>query len=127
MNGSDHGRLGQAINHAFIHRRHGREPQRMAIETSFAEKMTGSQDCNYCFLALLGNDGEFELAFLDVKNGVRHVSLRENNLVLAIFEYRFALADFGEEFLGIERGLGAGAHKESLSSDEGRAKSGFGR
>src|SRR5260370_14862740 len=39
----------------------------MAIQTSFAKKMTWSQDCNHRFLALLGNDGEFDLALLDVK------------------------------------------------------------
>ena len=36
----------------------------MAIETSFAKKMTWSQDCNHRFLALLGNDSELDLALL---------------------------------------------------------------
>jgi hypothetical protein len=39
----------------------------MAIQTSFAKKVTGPQDCNDRFLALLGNDGELDLALLDVK------------------------------------------------------------
>jgi hypothetical protein len=42
----------------------------MAIETSFAKKVTGSEDCNDGFLALLGNDGEFDLI-----NRVRDLSL----------------------------------------------------
>ena len=42
----------------------------MAIQTSFAKKMTGSQDCNDRFLALLGNDRELDFAFLDVKDRV---------------------------------------------------------
>jgi hypothetical protein len=42
----------------------------MAIQTSFAKKVTRSEDCNDRFLALLGNDGEFDLALLDVKNRV---------------------------------------------------------
>src|SRR6266403_2743396 len=84
----------------------------MAIETSFAKKIAGSQDCDYRFLALLGNDGEFEPALLDVKDRVGDVSLRENNFVLTIFEYRLALADFGEKCLGIERGRSNVAHKE---------------
>ena len=54
----------------------------MAIQTSFAKKVTWSQDGNHRFLALLGNDGEFDLALLDVKNRVRDLSLRENNLIL---------------------------------------------
>ena len=43
----------------------------MAIQTSFAEKLTWFQDGDYRFLALLGNDGELDLALLDVKNRVR--------------------------------------------------------
>jgi hypothetical protein len=51
------------------------DAQRMAIQTSFAKKVTWSQDCNHRFLALLGNDGEFDLALLDVKDRVRDLSL----------------------------------------------------
>ena len=40
----------------------------MAIEASFAKKVTRSEDCNDRFLALLGNDRELDLALLDVKN-----------------------------------------------------------
>jgi hypothetical protein len=47
----------------------------MAIQTSFAKKVTWSQDCNDRFLALLGNDSEFDLALPDVKNRVRDLSL----------------------------------------------------
>ena len=76
MNGSDHGRLLQASNHAIIiDRPRGRDTHGMAIQTSFAKKMTGSQDCNDRFLALLGNDSELDLALLDVKNRVRSLSL----------------------------------------------------
>src|SRR6184192_2913585 len=77
----------------------------MAIQTSFAEKVTWSQDCNHRFLALLGNDGELDLALLDVKNRVRDLSLRKNNLILPVFGYRFSLANLGKKFFGIKRGL----------------------
>ena len=39
----------------------------MPIETSFAEKVAGSQNCDDGFFAMLGKDGELDLAFLDVK------------------------------------------------------------
>jgi hypothetical protein len=101
----------------------------MAIQTSFAEKVTWSQDCNHRFLALLGNDGELDLALLDVKNRVRDLSLRKNDLILPIFGYRFSLAHFGEKFFRIERGLTSIPHKDSpvlpeqklLSPDEDSA------
>src|SRR6266481_9632942 len=85
----------------------------MAIQTSFAEKVAWSQDCNHRFLALLGNDGEFDLALLDVKNRVRDLSLRKNNLILPIFGYCFSLAHLGEKFFGIESGLTSLPHKDS--------------
>src|SRR6266702_4683442 len=103
----------------------------MAIQTSFAEKVTWSQDCNHRFLALLGNDGELDLALLDVKNRVRDLSLRKNNLILPIFGYRFSLAHLGEKYFWIKRGFSSLPHKglpfffltrAALSADEGRAK-----
>jgi hypothetical protein len=39
----------------------------MAIQTSFAEKLARFQNGDHRFLALLGNDGELDLALLDVK------------------------------------------------------------
>jgi hypothetical protein len=47
----------------------------MPIETSFAKKVARFQNSNDCFLAALGNDGELDLALLDVKNRVRNVTL----------------------------------------------------
>src|ERR1700731_4054666 len=87
----------------------------MAIETSFAEKLTWFQDGDHRFLALLGNDRELDLALLDVKDRVRDLSLRKNNLILSIFGYRFSLAHLGEKYFGIKRGFNSLPHKGSLS------------
>ena len=57
----------------------------MPIETSLAKKVTRSQNSNDCFLAPLGNDGELDLALLKVKNRIRNLALRKNNLILLIF------------------------------------------
>src|ERR1700726_5360989 len=86
----------------------------MAIQTSFTEKVAGSEDCNHRFLALLGNDSELDLALLDVKNRVRDLSLRKNNFILSIFGYRFSLAHLGEKYFGIKRGFNSLPHKGSL-------------
>src|SRR5947208_5152150 len=72
------------------------DAQRMAIQTAFAKKVAGSQDCNDRFLALLGNDGEFDLALLDVKNRVRDLSLRKDNLIL---EQRFSSARMAADYV----------------------------
>ena len=86
----------------------------MAIQTSFTEKMPGSQDRNDRFLSLLGNDRELDLALLDVKNRVRDLSLRKNNLILSIFGYRFSFAHLGEKYFGIKRSFSSLFHKVSL-------------
>src|SRR5258706_11422436 len=120
MNGGEHGRLLQARNHAFIDRPRCCDAQRMAIETSFAKEVTWSQDCNHRFLALLGNDG------------VRDLSLRENNLILPIFGYRFPSPTLARNFLGSNEALFLFLTKAplfllaraALSPDEGRARQG---
>src|SRR5436309_3521988 len=120
MNSGEHGRLLYASNHGFIHCSRCCDAQRMAIQTRFTKKLTRSEDCNDRFLALLGNDRELELAFLDVKNRVRDLSLRKNNLILPIFGYRFSLAHLGENFFGIKRGFNSLPHKGSpFSSRKG--------
>jgi hypothetical protein len=47
----------------------------MAIETPFAKKVTGPKEADDRFLAALRNDGELDLALLDVKNRVRNFTL----------------------------------------------------
>src|ERR1700730_15148934 len=44
-------------------------------KTSFTEKFVRSKNCNDCFLALLRNDSGLHLAFLDVEDRIRRVSL----------------------------------------------------
>jgi hypothetical protein len=39
----------------------------MTIKTPFANKVTGPEDTDDCFLAPLRNDGELDFTFLDVK------------------------------------------------------------
>jgi hypothetical protein len=83
----------------------------MPIETPLAKKVTRFQNSNDCFLAPLGNDGELDLALLDVKNRVRNVALRKNNLILLIFRYCFSIANLGEKYFGIECRLPAPLQK----------------
>jgi hypothetical protein len=71
-------------------------------KTSFAKKLVRSENCNDRFLALLGNDGDFRLAFLDVEDRVGGIALRENDLVLAEPVNAAPLADLGEKGFRIE-------------------------
>jgi hypothetical protein len=51
---------------------------------------------------LVGNNGDLDLPLLHVEHSIRSVALREDDLILAIFGYGSALADFGEKGFGIE-------------------------
>src|ERR1700731_597765 len=67
MQGGNHCCFSDARNKALIDRRSRCDAQRMAIQTSFAKKVARFQNTYDCFLAPLGNDGELDLALLDVK------------------------------------------------------------
>src|SRR4249920_2860636 len=77
----------------------------MAIQTSFAEKVTRFQNAYDCFLAPLGNDGELDLALLDVKNGVRRIALPEHNFILSIIVNGSPAIYLREKHFGIEQEL----------------------
>src|ERR1700723_4338823 len=104
MQGGNHCCFIDVRNQALIDRRSRCDTQRMAVQTSFAKKVTRFQNSYDCFLAALGNDGELDLTLLDVKNGVRLATLRKNNLVLLILGYGFPIAHFGEKCLRLECG-----------------------
>jgi hypothetical protein len=59
----------------------------MPIETPLAKKVTRFQNSNDCFLAPFGNDGELDLALLDVKNRVRNVTLPSCSFSQAPFSH----------------------------------------
>jgi hypothetical protein len=47
---------------------------RLPGQTSFAEEFVRSKNCDNRFLALLRNDGNLHLAFLDIEDRIRRVS-----------------------------------------------------
>jgi hypothetical protein len=72
------------------------------IHAAFAKELAGSQNADYCFLALFGYDNNLDPAFLNIKNRARPVALCENYLILAKFNDSFPLAYLGEKVLGIK-------------------------
>jgi hypothetical protein len=49
------------------------------------QNSVGTQERDNGFLALLGDNGDFDLAILDIGNCIRRVALREEPLILSIF------------------------------------------
>src|SRR6202158_5740638 len=106
MKGGDHTFFRNSSDHAIFHRRRGRDPQLVAVHAAFTEELAGFQDRDDCFLALLGQDGEFDPAFLNVKDGVGNVALLEHLLIFVKFQYRLSPSYFGEKDFRVKHVLG---------------------
>jgi hypothetical protein len=70
---------------------------RLPGQTSLAKEFVRSKNCDDGFPALLRNDGDLHLAFLDVEDRIRRVSLGKDDLVLAVPANAPALANLGEK------------------------------
>src|ERR1700751_5445331 len=77
----------------------------MAIEASLAKELSGFQDSDHCLLALFGDNKNLDPSLLNIKNRIRDVSLRKDDLVLVKLQYGFALTDLGEKEFWIKQGF----------------------
>ena len=75
MEDADNGLLLQSHNLAFRHCRGGRHAPRLTGQATFAAEFIRPEDCDDGFLPLLGNDGDFDLAVTDVKDGIGQIAL----------------------------------------------------
>ena len=57
---------------------------KLAGQASFAKEVARPQDGNNGFLAVLRDDRELDLAFLDIENSVGRVALQEDLMVLPV-------------------------------------------
>ena len=83
-------------------RRRVRDALRLSGQASLAAKFILPENRDHGLSTECGNDCDFELALLDVKNRIRDVSLRKNLLTLVVFENRSPLANFGQEVIRIK-------------------------
>ena len=67
---------------AFRHCRRCRQTLRLSDQASFANKFVWPQERDDGFLALLGYDGDFDLALPDIENCIRIVALGKNDIFL---------------------------------------------
>jgi hypothetical protein len=82
----------------------------LAGQATLAAEFIRPQECDDGFLALLGNDAELELAFLEVENRVRDIALREDGLSFLVSCNGLSFAHAGEKFFWIERSLDLLSH-----------------
>jgi len=74
----------------------------MTIEAALAKELSGLQNPNDGFLALVRNDRELDLSLLNVEYRVRGISLHEHAPTFANFRDRFPGPDLGKECSGIK-------------------------
>jgi hypothetical protein len=77
----------------------GRGAQWCPIEAGFAEELPLCQNPDDGFLAVLGQDGDLDLAFLDIKNAVGDLPLSEDFLIFPVFSDGFPRPRPGPEKL----------------------------
>ena len=82
-----HQRLLDLVKRAICHRSSRRGTLRLPGEASLAEKLTGVEDCDDRFFALLGYNRELYLAPPEVEQGIRRLPLPEDVTVYAAFYY----------------------------------------
>jgi len=71
-------------------------------KTCFTEEVFRSKYCDDGFLPLPRDDGELDLAFLNIEDGIGRFSLREDDLAFAELTDAVAIPDKGEKRLRIE-------------------------
>ena len=103
MDHADDRGLLQTHDDGVRHGRNRRDALQLPGKATFPEEIVRPENCDDSFLALLGNDGDLRLAFLNEEDRVRTISLREDDLALPICTNASALADLGEESFRIER------------------------
>jgi hypothetical protein len=77
------------------------------------KKIVGSENCDHGFLPLLGDDGRFDLAALNVENRIRGFTLPVDNLILPIIGNGSPPVHFSQKYFGIEWGLAIADHGSS--------------
>ena len=97
------------LNLAFGHCLGCRHAPRLSGQTTFAAEFIRPHDCDDGFLPLLGKDNNFDLAVADVKDGIRGISLREDDLIPSIF------GDGSPPFAWARKALGSKGSLFSLS------------
>ena len=67
------------------------------------QNSSGPRIATTASLPLLGNNGDFDLAFLDVEHRIRRTALREDRFVLSILGDGSAAIHGGEKYLRVKR------------------------
>lgn len=74
-------------------------------KTSLADKISCFEERDDCFLTLLGDNRDFDPALSNVEDGIRGITLREDDLTLPVLGNGDAAICLGEKFLRVKFGF----------------------
>src|SRR5882672_3400159 len=100
---ADHRRFLQPHDLGFLNCLGGRNAKALPSQASLATKIAGSKYCNNRFFPPFGKHRQLYLALLDVKNSIRWLALRKDNLICSVDSYRPSSVCFGEQGFRVER------------------------
>jgi len=92
---TDHSRPLKPRDRAIGQRGSAGHALRLAGQGSFAKEVAGPQNGHHSFLALLRDDRELDLTFLDIKDRVGRVALCEDFAVLPVVQQSLPLIGSG--------------------------------
>ena len=84
----EHRCLRNSGDQTFFQRGRRRDADRMSVHAAFAKELAGSKNPDHLF-ALFRYDNDLDPATLNIKDGVCHVPLGEDDLILVKFKYGF--------------------------------------
>jgi hypothetical protein len=79
------------------------QAQWLSGQAALAKEVALAMERHDRLLAPRGSDTDLDLAFLDVKDGIRQVPLRENLLIIGEFRHTPAAVSRAEELFDVER------------------------
>jgi hypothetical protein len=112
MEHADDGRFVEPHDHASGHCPGGRQAPWLAGQTALAKEIPISMNRNDGLFSSLRYDCDLDLAVLHIKDGIRHISLKEHSLILAIFRYRPSGIRAGEKDFKVEGPLPFSFHDD---------------
>jgi hypothetical protein len=97
------GRLFKPRDDAVRHRRGRGQAQWLSGQAALAEKVALAMERDDRLLAPLGYDAELDPALLDIEDGIRRVSLREDLLIVSVVRNVAAAISGVEELFEVEQ------------------------
>src|SRR6516165_11487812 len=97
-----HGALIHSGNYGVLQRHGSRNVPRPSSQTTLADKISGFEEGDDCFLTLIRHNCDFDPAFSNVEDGIRGLALGEDDLILLVLGDGDSAIRLGEKYLRVK-------------------------